>query len=110
LAIITGTDPVAWVIPAFPAQIPFLRIYGYLAVPEQKDSGLNARARSRIAAHQGAFYVLFPEKEQPNAVTSLAAYGLAPDFASCVPVESNLGDYVRWCRVYRSEQTGPERS
>lgn len=110
MALITGTDPVAWVIPAFPPQIPFLRIYGYLNVPEQTDSGLNKLARSRIEAHQGAFYVLFPEKERPNAVTSLGAYGLAADFETCLPVESNLGDYVRWCRVYRSEKLGPEPS
>ena len=108
MALITGTDPVAWVIPAFPPQIPFLRIYGYLNVPEQTDSGLNKRARSRIEAHQGAFYVLFPEKERPNAVSTLGAYGLAADFDSCLPVASNLGDYVRWCRVYRSDKTAAD--
>ena len=103
LAIITGTDPVAWVIPAFPPEIPFLRIFGYLAMPEHTENGLNKRARAIIDAHRGAFYLLFPQNEQSNAESSLAAYGLTPDFESCRAVESNLGDYVRWCRVYRSD-------
>jgi hypothetical protein len=102
LAVITGTDPVAWVIPSFPPQIPFIRIYGYLNAPGQAKNGLNDRARGLIDGHDGAFYLLFPVKERANAVESLAAYGLAADFGDCRPVLSNLGDYVRWCRVYRS--------
>jgi hypothetical protein len=105
--VITGTDPVAWLIPFFPPQIPFIRIYGYLNDPHQPRNGLNMRARAAIDGHRGAFYVLYPKDEAPNMAESLAAYGLAPELSSCQAIMSNLGDYARWCRVYRASGSGP---
>ncbi len=103
LAIVTGHDPVGWVIPYFPPQIPFIRIQGYLNYPGQPPNGMNARAQAAIATHQGPLFLLFPIGEIAGADDALAAYGLRMDRASCQAVPSNLGDYVHWCRVYRSD-------
>jgi hypothetical protein len=109
LALVTGTEPVAWLIPFFPPEIPFIRIQGYLNGPGQAKNGLNDRARARIAAHRGAFFALLPKYEVPGAVEALTFYGLRLDEPSCQPVPSNLGDYVLWCRVYRSDPPpGPD--
>ena len=107
LALITGNDPVAWVIPAFPPQLAFLRIYGALNIADAPDNGFNARPRTRVASHRGDIFVLFPEKESDNAVASLAGYGLQPDLGDCRTIASNLGDYVRWCRVYPGPDANP---
>ncbi|TAL01803.1 MAG: hypothetical protein EPO08_08910 [Rhodospirillaceae bacterium] len=104
LAIITGTNPVGWLIPFFPPQIPFIRIYGYMNAPGQVGNGMNDAAQALIDAHQGDFFLVAPEKEFDNAVSSLRAYRLRADFDTCRPVPSNLGDYVRWCRVYRMSE------
>ncbi len=101
LAFITGTNPVSWLVPSFPPEIPFLRIHGYLNNPQQGGIGLNEIARKRIAAHDGPMFILFPSYELASAQSSLEAYGLGLDIASCVPVVSNLDAYARWCGVTR---------
>jgi len=100
LALISGMDPVGYLVPFFPPQIPFIRIQGFLNGPDQPPNGLNDRVRAVIAAHHGDFFLLTPKAEFELAENSLRAYGLAADFAGCMPVASNLGDRARWCRVY----------
>jgi hypothetical protein len=110
LVVITGNDPVGWLVPFFPPQIPFIRLQGFLNDPEQPPNGLNARARAALEAHDGDLFLLMPVKEAANAQRVLRAYSLTAAWSTCRPIPSNLGDYARWCRVYRTSQSVPRPS
>jgi hypothetical protein len=120
LVVVTGFEPVAFVIPAFPPPVAFVRLQGYLNLPDDRDTGLNRRVRERLARHGGDIYLLFPDwaAEHPDhpgwaardkeiAVAALLRYGLAADFGACRPVTANLADYVRLCPVVRRSGQGP---
>ena len=80
--VITGFEPVAFVIPAFPPPVAFVRLQGYLNNPDDGDTGLNRRVRERLARHGGDIYLLFPDwaaehpdwaaREQETAVAVLS--------------------------------------
>ncbi|MGH8572627.1 MAG: hypothetical protein ACREX8_08635, partial [Gammaproteobacteria bacterium] len=119
LVVVTGFEPVAFVIPAFPPPVAFVRLQGYLNDHpddgdrgDDGDTGLDRRVRERLARHRGDLYLLFPEwaaREHPDwaarerkiAAAALLRYGLEADFGACRPVPANLADYVRLCPVAR---------
>jgi hypothetical protein len=112
LVVITGFEAIAFVIPAFPPPVAFVRLQGYLNHnhPDDGDTGLNRRVRERLARHGGDIYLLFPDWapwEQEIASTVLPRYGLAADFGACRPVTANLADYARLCPVVRWSGQGP---
>ena len=119
LVVITGFEPVAFVIPAFPPPVAFVRLQGYLNNPDDGDTGLNRRVRERLARHGGDIYLLFSDwgaehpdwaaREQEITVAALLRYGLAADFGACRPVTANLADYVRLCPVARRSGQGTVR-
>ncbi|MBB5207299.1 hypothetical protein [Chiayiivirga flava] len=101
LALMTGVEPMAFVIPAFPPQIAFLRIDGYLVGPGA-DTPYLRRMRERIAAAQRSgddVFVLFTPSERERSETSLHQLRLRRG-DDCTPVSSNLlAEPLQWCRV-----------
>jgi hypothetical protein len=102
MALMVGFTPASWVIPAFPPEIPFVRLQGYSHSPDDGDVGLAAVARRRIATHRGSFYLLCARGERKLAREVLAKYGLEPDLARCEAIAGNLDDDLRWCPVHRT--------
>lgn len=128
LVVVTGFEPVAFVIPAFPPPVAFVRIQGYLDnnhpddgdQGDDGDTGLDRRVRERLARHRGDLYLLFPDwaarehpdwaaRERERAVAALRRYGLEADFGACRPIIANLADYVRLCPVARRSGRGAAR-
>lgn len=99
LVLMTGVEPMAFVIPSFPAQVPFLRIDGYLVGPGAETPML-AGMRERIAAHRAAggdvFWLHVPY-ERERGQQALAAFGLRG--GQCVAVANNLTGALQWCSV-----------
>jgi len=106
LALMTGVEPMAFVIPEFPARIAFLRVDGYLVGPD-KDTVFLRGMTDRIAAHLkqgGDLFTLFLPAEVGRADKALGLLGLTRT-GDCVDVTSNLAPALRWCRVMA--QNGP---
>jgi hypothetical protein len=101
MVLMTGLVPTAWVITAFPAEIPFVRVSGFSHHPDEGDAGLVRMARERIEAHRGTFYLLTDASEVEGGAAVIARYGLATDAAACRAIQSNLGDGTRLCPVER---------
>lgn len=100
LAVLTGEQPVGFLIPSFPPEISFVRIDGFLtsaAVP----SRLRAQALARIAAHKGDLFVLYDSAEADRMRAALAAAGLAPLDETCRTVTNNLMGIYGWCLLER---------
>ena len=91
LILMTETASMAYVIPSFPPEIPFLRIQGWLLGSKDTTSGFGAEMHRRASEHKGPIYVLYWPVEEKNAVGSLADYGFAMDKPHCAPVPTNVG-------------------
>jgi hypothetical protein len=92
MILMTGFAPMAYVIPSFPPEIPFLRIQGYLIKPDDHNSGLGRQMHERVAKHEGPLYLLHWPREQDLTLKAVADYGLAIDEAGCRTVNTNLAD------------------
>jgi hypothetical protein len=102
MALMSGFEPLSWVIPSFPREIPFVRLQGYWNDPEDGDVGLTSSVRRRIDAHEGDLFLLCSRNERALAARVLSAYDLTTDFGRCVPIRANLADGLQWCPVRRA--------
>ena len=66
MLLMTGHEPMAYLIPSLPPAIPVLRIDGWLAQPDD-GSGLTASMRARVAAHRGDLFLLAAPDERTAA-------------------------------------------
>jgi hypothetical protein len=101
LLLMTGYEPMAYLIPSLPPAIPVLRIDGWLAQPNDA-TGLTALMRARVAAHHGDVFLLAAPREHMAADRAVAAYGLEIVTARCRDVRSNLGGPYELCPLRRS--------
>ena len=101
MVLMTGYEPMSFIIPFFPPSIPFIRIEGYLASPHEPSTGLTAIMRQRVEEHRGALYVLIHPHERDSAPKALSAYNLNLDISSCRTVPSNVTIPLEFCRVHR---------
>ena len=100
LVLMTGFAPTAFVIPAFPAEVAFLRPHSYFIAPEHATR-FNAVLHDRIAAHDGALYLLQATWETWAAEKVLPDLGLrlVPD--GCRPLRANLDSELELCALAR---------
>ena len=100
MALMTGVEPMGFVIPEFPAAIPFLRVDGFLVGPD-KDTALLRSMKERIGAHLkagGDLFTLFLPDETERGDRALGLIGLSRT-DECTDIASNLAPALRWCRV-----------
>jgi hypothetical protein len=101
MLLMTGGEPMAYLIPSLPPAIPVLRIDGWLAQPDD-SSGLTASMRARVAAHRGDLALIAAPWEREVAVRATAAYGLEIVTEQCREVRSNMGGPYQLCPLRRS--------
>ena len=101
MVLMTGIWASAYVIPAFPASVPFLRIDGWLIRSSDHTSGMALEMRRRVVAHKGPLYVLFSPLERDRAIAALSDYELQMG-EDCRPVTSNLNNLLTLCDLRRA--------
>jgi hypothetical protein len=101
MLLMTGDEPMAYLIPSLPPAIPVLRIDGWLVQPGDA-SGLTASMRARVAAHRGDLFLLAAPWERIAANRATSAYGLEILAAQCREIRSNLGGPYQLCPLRRS--------
>lgn len=99
MVLMAGYEPMAYVIPSFPPQIPFIRIQGYLAGPGPEENDYIREMRRRVAAFQGDLLILFRPREEERSLQAVNAFGLDIDRGQCREVTSNIGPNLKLCRV-----------
>jgi hypothetical protein len=91
IVLLAGHEPFGFLVPGFPSAVRFLRIDGGFTTPREPEVGFNVLMRKIIEAHRGPFYALTIPTDRTSPETSLAAYGLAVDWADCRTVTSTIG-------------------
>lgn len=110
LVLMTGYEPTAYVIPAFPAAVRFVRIQSNFTRPDVMSDGYRRRIQRAIAENRGPLYALFHENEATLPQQALAAYGLSLLSDRCQTIRSHIQNSVpepmRFCEVVRSNPAG----
>jgi hypothetical protein len=105
IVLVTGHDPMAYMIPFFPPQVRFLRIQGFMTGPSPNPNETDRLMMKILADHTGPVLVLFRVYEEWNTMKSLEFYDLQLDRSSCqgfVPgVEPQQEHLFYLCRVSR---------
>lgn len=83
IILLTGYEPLAYVIPYFPRNIPFLRIHSYFTGPSDHPNGYDLLMQRKIAAHDGPIYILYRSMDESTAVSATRAYGLHLNKKGC---------------------------
>jgi hypothetical protein len=96
MILMTGEAPLGYLVPSLPAQIPVLRIDGWLIQP-QDGSRLTSETRKRVAAFRGDLFVIADAGELARSRDAVAVYGLAIGEAKCRNIVTNLGGPYRFC-------------
>jgi hypothetical protein len=96
MILMTGEAPMGYLVPELPAQIPVLRIDGWMIQPED-GSKLTAETRARVAKFTGDLYVIANEYEVGRAGDALADYGLGMRWTECQLFTTNLAGPYRFC-------------
>lgn len=101
MILMSGKSPMAFVIPSFPRNIPFLRIDGWTVSGNDRSSGLAQQMRSRVAQHTGPLLLLFSSYESRDADSAIRAYGLRLLPGSCQKVYSNIAEPLQLCELQK---------
>ncbi len=83
IVVVTGKDPMAYMIPFFPPEVRFLRIQGFMTGPSPTPNLTDRLMQAVIAQHTGPLFIIYRQYEEGSALNALEAYGLQMDRASC---------------------------
>ncbi|MEZ0329789.1 MAG: hypothetical protein ABWK15_09610 [Dissulfuribacterales bacterium] len=103
LVLMTGYEPMAYLIPYFPSNIPFLRIHSYFTGPSDHPNGYDLLMQRRIFEHSGPIYVLYRSMDETTAVSATKAYGLHLIKDECQPMKPHIDQccegVLMFCRL-----------
>ncbi|HYD32890.1 MAG TPA: hypothetical protein VEB64_18800 [Azospirillaceae bacterium] len=100
MVLMGGYWAISHVIPAFPPDIPFIRIQSNFQQPDTRTRFAEA-ARRRVTSHRGPLFMLSTIPDTPDVARAAARLGLELDRDSCQPIANNLGESLNLCPVYR---------
>jgi hypothetical protein len=96
MILMTGNDPLGFIAPSLPHQIPILRIDGWMLQPKD-GSGLTKIMRKRVAAWRGDRYLIADANNMLRAHDALKDYGLAIVWTKCSLFDTNLVGAYQLC-------------
>jgi hypothetical protein len=107
MVLMTGVDPMAYIIPFFPEPVRFVRIQSYFTGPSDAPNGFDRHMQRLIAEHRGPLYVLYRSYEEEQSRDALQAYGLAIDANDCQTltphIEECLDHPLIFCAVAHTD-------
>lgn len=106
MVLLGGTEPLGYVVPFFPPEIPFLRIEGWFIGPTAPPNRHIDAMRERINAHAGPIYAFYRDVfETERMQDALKAFGLALRLGQCVytkpHIDSIQPERLAFCPVDR---------
>ncbi len=96
MILMTGNEPLGFIAPSLPHEIPILRIDGWMLQPKD-GSGLTRIMRKRVAAFRGDLYLIADTNAMTRAHDALKDYGLAIVWTKCNLFDTNLIGAYQLC-------------
>jgi hypothetical protein len=99
MVLMTGDEPLGFLAPSLPPQIPILRIDGWMVQPRD-GTGITQQMRARVAAQRhggGDLYLIADATNMGRARDALADYGLAIRWTECQQFDTNIVGTYQWC-------------
>jgi hypothetical protein len=91
IVLITGHEPLSYLIPSFPPAVRFIRIDSSFTGAYEPTVRFNGVMRAIVDEHKGPLLVLYNPNEAEAADHHLAFYDLAVRRTACALVPSNIG-------------------
>jgi len=111
MVLLTGQEPLGFLVPAFAKELAFVRIDGWMYQPTTK-TGLTRMVRDRMAEHAregGHFYLLTDAAQMTRAHDALEAYNLAIHWQKCRLFDTNISGTYQLCPLGRWPDGMPHR-
>ncbi len=104
LILLTGYEPMAYMIPFFPQQVRFLRIQRYFdSLPNETDQLMH----DIVDHHKGHLFTIYRSYEEHFALEALKEYRLKMDGSNCqtfLPeIDFQMEDPYIFCKVQKSQ-------
>jgi hypothetical protein len=96
MILMTGNEPLGFIVPSLPHEIPVLRIDGWMLQPKD-GSGLTKVMRKRVADFRGDLYLIADANAMIRAHDALKDYGLAIVWTKCTLFDTNLIGAYQLC-------------
>jgi hypothetical protein len=96
MILMTGDEPLGFIAPSLPPEIPILRIDGWMLTPKD-GSGLTKIMHKRVAAWKGDRYLIADANNMLRAHDALKDYGLAIVWTKCTLFDTNLIGAYQLC-------------
>ncbi|HEV7372867.1 hypothetical protein [Arenibaculum sp.] len=100
MVLMAGYQPMSFIIPEFPPEIPFLRIQSNFVHPDPSPNGYNDALRGRIDAHRGDVFVVSTIPDTDLAADAVRFHGRRLAWQECQVIRSNLNEPLNFCRTY----------
>ena len=103
MVVMTGDSPMGFIATQLPAQIPVLRIDGWMVRPRDQTE-MNRQMRARVSSHLksgGDLFLIADATEMGRARDALSDYNLAIGWTECQQFDTNLGGAYQWCPLAR---------
>jgi hypothetical protein len=103
MVVMTGDAPMGFIATTLPAQIPVLRIDGWMVQPRD-GTRMTKDMKRRVAAHLqsgGDLYLIADAGDMGRARDALADYRLAIRWPECQQFDTNLIGTYQWCPIAR---------
>lgn len=106
VVLLTGYEPLSYVIPFFPKSARFFRIQSWFTAPSPTPNRSDELMQGVVREHTGPQYVLFRDTEGAMTVEALTAYGLRLDVDRCERfephVEQAIEEALFFCAVVKT--------
>ncbi|MGE5547435.1 MAG: hypothetical protein ACM33T_11090 [Solirubrobacterales bacterium] len=103
LVLVSGREPVSFLVPLFPAPLRFVRVDAALAPVDGPETGLARQVREAITGHDGPIRSLHPSGEEDGAEKAASALGLTLVTTGCQTIGAAIGNGTyALCRVERA--------
>jgi hypothetical protein len=99
VVLMTGT-PTAFVVPAFPREVRFVRVDGIFSANEA--TRVRDFIASLVRSHSGDFYLLWQRQVIADPDRHLLPYGLRASTEACEPVRNNADPHIVLCPASRT--------
>ncbi|MBC7953086.1 MAG: hypothetical protein H7Z12_14860 [Rhodospirillaceae bacterium] len=92
LVVMTGHEPMSFLVPLFPKTMRFIRVDSTFTLPPEHNTPFRQVFRRAIATAGGPIYALHTVSDTPELDGKLAPYGVSVVPDSCVVFTSSIGD------------------